>query len=285
MIAKDLYNKLEIDFKLAQCTDDWSEMTMNDYITQNFKERYMGLVTDNTDEINYVYTAVFPSPRIIEKIILDDKRDALLFVHHPMWWDINKTPAFIDIRLSEFQLLKERGISIYNLHTPLDANGRYGTSYNLSEILGVQRTGEFCEHNGVKVGILGTIKYDTIDQLRTRCVNAFGHKTALYQYGGKGNKNIKGHRIALVAGGGNDAEIYPFLQSLKINAYVTGIARLSSASYTIEAHESAKECNVNIIAGTHYSTEKFACKKMVEYFKKLELPGEFIPDEPCLEDM
>ena len=53
----------------------------------------------------------------------------------------------------------------------------------------------------------------------------------------------------------------------------------------VDGHISAKENGVNILAGTHYSTEKFACMKMVEYFSRLGVPGEFIPDLPCMEDM
>jgi len=53
----------------------------------------------------------------------------------------------------------------------------------------------------------------------------------------------------------------------------------------LEAHKIAEENGINVLGGTHYSTEKFACIAMVDYFKKLNLPSEFIEDEPVLEDM
>lgn len=114
MDAHKLFDRLETDFRLSGCRDDWSEMKMSEYIAARYQERYMGLVTDNTGEIDYVYTAVFPSQKVIGKIISDNRQNTLLFVHHPMGWNINNTPAFSDIPPDTLQILRERKISIYN---------------------------------------------------------------------------------------------------------------------------------------------------------------------------
>lgn len=284
MNAAELYNRMETDFSLAICTDDWSEMAANEYITAHYLKRYMGLVTDNADTIKYAYTAVFPSQKVIEKIINDNRSEALLFVHHPMIWDITKNPAFTDIPISLLQALRERKISIYNLHVPLDSNATpYGTTLNLAKALGINITDAFCEYGGVNVGIIGTVAYETTAALQQHFNNIVGHKTALYPYGGDA---IDNQTIALVAGGGNMAEEYPILRERGINTYITGIAKMvESFPPSVEAHNAAKENKVNILAGSHYSTEKFACIKMVEYFEKLGIAGEFVPDVPCLEDM
>ena len=62
---------MENDFRLSICSDNWSEMDMNEYVTNQYRERYMGLISDNSDSINYAYTAVFPSKIVLEKIIAD----------------------------------------------------------------------------------------------------------------------------------------------------------------------------------------------------------------------
>ena len=283
MKADELYNRLEKDFRLAICEDYWSEMDFNEYITQNFKDRFMGLVTDNSEVINYVYTAVFPSASVLEKIIEDDRRNALLFVHHPMIWDVTKEEVFSDIPKTCLAELKERKISIYNLHIPLDANGTYGTTYNLAKAVGVEMTDEFCEYGGVKVGIIGKTTCKTVHELQKQFATAVGHEVKLYQYG---DENIKGGLVGMVAGGGNAASEYRYLHEKGINVYLTGITRQTEGfPPSIEAHEAAKECGVNILAGSHYSTEKFACIKAVEYFAKLGIDGEFVPDVPDFADM
>ena len=42
---------------------------------------------------------------------------------------------------------------------------------------------------------------------------------------------------------------------------------------------------INVLGGTHYSTEKFACISMVDYFKKIGLSSNFIEDKPVMKDM
>ena len=42
---------------------------------------------------------------------------------------------------------------------------------------------------------------------------------------------------------------------------------------------------LNLIGGTHYSSEKFACMAVCEYFSKLGLQAEFVEDIPCFEDL
>jgi len=274
---------MEIDFRLSICSDDWSNMSMNELITDQYRERYMGLLSDNTNEINYVYTAVFPSLDVLNKIIADNRRKALLFLHHPMQWVMPAIPVFTDIPIKHLRELKERNISIYNLHVPLDANGEFGTTFNFAKAVGISMTDEFCEYYGVNVGVIGTTECQTITQLKQRFETAVGHEVTLYPYG---DEVIKESKVALVAGGGNDAETYPLLRDRGINTFLTGIMNMKTGHQpSIDGHNSAKENGINVLAGTHYSTEKFACIKMVEYFSRLGISGEFISDTPCLDDM
>ena len=283
MKSIDLCNQMENDFRLSICSDNWSEMDMNEYVTNQYRERYMGLISDNSDSINYAYTAVFPSKIVLEKIVADNRREALLFLHHPMQWVMPDIPVFTDIPKDYLRKLKERNISIYNLHVPLDANGEFGTTYNFAKAVGIGMTDEFYEYHGVNVGIIGTTECQTITLLMQRFESAVGHEVVLYPYGAE---TIKDNRVALVAGGGNDAAVYPGLRERGINTYLTGIMNMKTGYQpSIDGHNSAKENGINVLAGTHYSTEKFACMKMVEYFSRLGISGEFIPDIPCLDDM
>lgn len=64
---------------------------------------------------------------------------------------------------------------------------------------------------------------------------------------------------------------------------VTGIT--AQRPHSQSAHDFAKEHGISLLGGTHYSTEKFACIAMCEYFEKLGLEAEFIPEEPLFEDL
>lgn len=280
MKAKTLYRKLDKDFELDLCKDDWSHMDFNEYISDNFKKRYMGLLLDNSKEINSVYTTVFPSDHILNKIIENKKKDILLVTHHPMIWDIRKTPVFQDINKKMLMKLKERRISIYTIHVPLDKNGEYSTTISLAKALGIISEGEFYEYYGVMVGIYGKTNLHTPEELADKLSSKVGHKTKLWKYG---SDEIQDQNVALIAGGGNEIDIIQEIIDLGINTYVTGITAINE--YSQKTHEFEKEKGINLIGGTHYSTEKFACIALCKYFEELNLSCEFIEDHPVMEDI
>ena len=68
-----------------------------------------------------------------------------------------------------------------------------------------------------------------------------------------------------------------------VNTYVTGITAKWTRSE--EGHEFAEKHRINILGGTHYSTEKFACISIVDYFREMGLPSDFIEERHVMEDM
>jgi putative NIF3 family GTP cyclohydrolase 1 type 2 len=107
-----------------------------------------------------------------------------------------------------------------------------------------------------------------------------GHEVKLYNYG---NKKIINHKVGVIGGSGNLIPVHKELIPLKINTYITGVTVLNN--YYETSHASARENKINLIGCTHYSTEKYACIKMCDYFKKLGLQCEFIEDNPIMEDI
>ncbi|MCG8568878.1 MAG: Nif3-like dinuclear metal center hexameric protein [Spirochaetes bacterium] len=280
--AQDLYHQLEQDFITADMSDEWAKhmKEVEDFLCDNFKNRSMGLVCDFAEKINKIYTAVFPSNKVMEQILGNGTQDGLLFVHHPSIWDIRRTEIFylMDKKLlTEFQ---EKRIAIYNLHVPLDNNGPYSTSVTLAKALGVQHEKDFAPYFGALCGVFGKGEYSTIEQLKNQFQKVVGHEVKLYHYG---NQAIKDNKIAVVAGGGNEEIILSEVAKEGINTFITGIT--AKNDYSQKAHDFAKNNKINILGGTHYSTEKFACIAMTEYFEKLGLPSEFIDDVPVIEDM
>ena len=282
MEAKGIYNKLEQDFIKTNMTDGWYiSDELQELLTENFKERSMGLMFDFTKDIHKVYTAVFPSKFVMQKIIDDDIENAMLFAHHAAIWDIRKSPeVFQQIDKDLLLKFKERNISIYNLHVPLDNYGKYSTTKTLADTLGIKFEKTFAPYFGAMCGIIGKTEFNNIKDLQEKFKEIVGHDVKLYEYG---DEDIKDSRVAVVAGGGNNIEILEEVVKEGVNTFVTGITAISD--YSQKSHDFAKENRLNILGGTHYSTEQFACQKIVEYFKEMGLETEFIPEKPVLEDM
>lgn len=283
MESPELYKKLDQDFIGPELSDEWAEHMgeVEEFISDNFKKRSMGLVCDFAKEIDQVYTAVFPTNEVMQKILKKDTENAMLFVHHPSIWDITKAPeVFQQMDKKLLMQFKKRNISIYNLHVPLDNYGEYSTSKTLAEALDIKSKKSFAPYFGALCGVIGNTEYNTLDKLMKKFEEVVGHKVKLYNYG---DKKINDNEIAVVAGGGNDRGILSDVAKAGINTFVTGITALNDHSK--QAHDYAKNNGINILGGTHYSTEKFACQKMCEYFEKLGLPCEFIEGKPGMKDI
>jgi putative NIF3 family GTP cyclohydrolase 1 type 2 len=282
MKAQELYDQLEKDFITPKMSDDWASHmdSVADFITDNFKQRSMGLVCDFTTEIGKVYTAVFPSDAVLQKVIDAGAENSMLFVHHPAIWDIRKAPEiFQQMNPELLKKFREKNIAIYNLHVPLDNFGGYSTSGTLAKALGIEITKSFAPYFGGMAGVFGKTDCKTASELQQKFTKAVGHEVKLYRYG---EEEIAGGKVAVVAGGGL-SELNDEVVENNINIMVTGITARSAHSEP--NHKFAEEHKINILGGTHYSTETFACIAMVGYFKKLGLPAEFISDKPVMEDM
>ena len=281
MKAVKLYEQLEKDFITPVLSDDWARhmSAVSEFLTENFKKRSMGLVCDNTNLITKVYTAVFPSIKIMQHILNTDEENILLFIHHPQDWDITKTEVFRQMDNSLLRQFKERKISIYNLHVPLDNFGEYSVSVSFAKALGVEIEKPFGPYHGGLGGVLGRTSFLTVADLSRHFTVTLGHRTSLYQYG---SDIIVDGRVAL-APGGNMPSILSGVAIEGINTLLTGISALND--HTRIAHEFAQEREINILGGTHYSAEKFACMAMCKYFQKLGLSCTFIKGSPMLEDL
>lgn len=285
MEAQKLYEQLEKDFVTPSMNDVWFDeehmQSMADFLCDNFKRRSMGLVCDNSKKVTRVYTAVFPSDAVMKFILDKNETDIMLFVHHPQTWDIrNSSNVFQDMNRNFLQQFKERKISIYNLHAPLDNFGEFSTSNNLAKALDIKVEKPFASYHGGLCGVFGKTALLTITELKKSIEVSLGHGASLYHYG---SEDITNKSVAIVAGGGNDMDVLKDVAQEGINAFITGIAVKNEVSKS--AHDFAEEKKINIFGGTHYSTEKFACMAICEYFKKLGSPSEFIADEPVMEDI
>ena len=284
MKATDLYARLEKDFVKPGMAEDWFTYMdeIKEYVCSNFKKRSIGLVCDFTEEVNKVYTAVFPSDRVMDKILNDGETDAMLFVHHAADWDLSKNPdkAFYQMNPALLEKLRARNISVFNFHYPLDNFSEYSTSKTLADALGITIKKQFAEVSGAICGVIGTTNCKNIHELNEKYSLAVGHKTKLYRYG---SDEIFNNTVGICAGGGNDPAVVKELIENNINVLVSGLS--CNNKYSSEAHKLEQENKINLLGGTHYSSEKFACIAMCGYFRKLGLDSEFVSDIPCLEDL
>jgi putative NIF3 family GTP cyclohydrolase 1 type 2 len=285
MRAKILYESLDKDFEIAKYQDEWGNyLDDNEFMNPDFRERYIGVMLNNSDEIRKVYTSTFPDNIILDKILARNETDILLFSHHAMGYDprLEGLP-FYNIPVKYLKELKKRRISFYVLHIPLDKNGVYSTSMNLAKVLQLPVKNEFCEYLSVKVGVICETEFTKITDFALYVRKIVGHDVKVRQYG---SEFIEGGRVAIAAGGGCIDFVGRELSELGVNTYLTGLTKpIPLFEPCMEFHRIAKENKINVVGATHYSTEKYACIAMEDYFAGLGIEAEFIEGAPCMEDL
>lgn len=283
MIAYELYSKLNNDFIKDGITDlNWSARMPNldKYLTDGFKQTGMGLMCDFTNSIEKVYTTVFLSDKVLSNIVSDNVINALIFSHHPTNWDIKNHNGNYAATEDYIIKLRERNISIYFLHHPLDNYGHYSTCKTLADKLKINIEKPGFLYFGAMCGVIGTTDLKNINEMHGHYSKALGHETSLYQYG---QDNIQGEKIAVCPGGGNAPFVLDEMLKNDIKILITGVTIVNEHSE--KTHKLEKENHINLLGGTHYSSEKFAPMAMCKYFSNLGLPTEFVEDAPNLYDL
>lgn len=158
-----LKTRLHQDINNGIREDNWSEINYNSYYTASYQASHMGIMLDNNIKTKNVFTTVFTSPKVLNELSERNVKDALLFTHHPMSWDMTKNPIVEDISEFHLQFLKENRISVYNLHTPLDRVSGYSTSVTLARVFGANIIDVFLENHGCYAAVIAQVPYKTIN--------------------------------------------------------------------------------------------------------------------------
>lgn len=266
MKAKEIYTRLEEYFIPDQCTD----------VVKN------GIQYDNAEEIEKVYTSTFAAESVINGILDRGQENILLFTHHPL--PQRKAPDYRpgEISQSLMMKMKEHKVSLFSYHIPLDRNGVYSPGNNLAKAMDMRPYEEFYFQNNVFMGILCNSYFASVNEVKERLEKVIGHRAKLYSYG---EPSLISGRTAIMAGGASNPDIYEYLTGKGVNTFITGVTNPQKADWVNKIHEKAKQYRVNLIGGTHCSTEKFACIAMTDFFREMGLEAEFIDEETDLNDL
>jgi putative NIF3 family GTP cyclohydrolase 1 type 2 len=284
---EDLVRDLDGYFRVPEVeNDDWlpafeavySTAYWRDYVEPGYEGKWNGLMVRGVGEVERVATCVFPSDRIIAGL----EPGTLLFSEHPL--DFADEPGFLPLGRESFATLKERACGFFHAHAPLDMHPEVSPSRLCAEGVGLEALEEYYP---IADGIPGGAAIVGNSGLPLE-----GLAEAFRVYLGP---EIKVHvitrprneagRVAVVAGGGADADLLQASIDRGCQTYVTGNAatncRLDWVQEKVRAfRQVADQANVALIDAMHYGMEKPPQLAMVSWFRRLGLPAEFVPDGP-----
>jgi putative NIF3 family GTP cyclohydrolase 1 type 2 len=266
--------------------DDWSRTMAHvypdpywrDYVVPGWEGHWNGLSMRGAQEVARAATCVFPSDRIVDGL----EPGTFLFSEHPV--DFADEPGFLPLSLETYELMRERGISFYNAHAPLDMHPEVSPSRLCAVGVGLEGLEEYfpiCDGIDGGAAVIGQ-----------STLSADGLADALRSYLGP---EVKVHvltrprgdagRVAMVAGGGAQVEILEASLERGCQTYVTGNAatncRLEFVQKEVRAFRGrADQAGVMLIDAMHYGMEKPPQLAMAQWFRARGLEAEFVPDGP-----
>jgi dinuclear metal center YbgI/SA1388 family protein len=174
----------------------------------------------------------------------------LVIAHHGLFWDFH--PRSLSPTMKErLRLLFDNEMALASYHLPLDAHPEVGNNALICAALGLERSEPFGEHRGRSVGFVGrSAEGVPFDELRARCVDAFGQEPFAWASGPELVKSV-----GVVSG----AAASSFGEAIAggLDAFLTG----EPAEHVMA---DARESGTHFIAAGHYATETFGVRRLGE---------------------
>ena len=287
MTLDDLVLELDAYFRVPDVRgDDWSpgfaacypEPYWREYVEPGYEGRWNGLMVRGSDAVERAVTCVFPSDRIVASL----ESRTLLFSEHPL--DFADAPGFLPLSRESFETMRERGISFYHAHAPLDMHPEVSPSRLCAEGIGLERVEEYFPiAEGIPGGaaIIGESRL-TLEGLAEALRAFLGSEIKVHVL--TRPRQVAG-RVAIVAGGGADRAILEASLQRGCETYVTGNAATNCVLDFVQEkvrdfRELADSSAVALLDAMHYGMEKPPQIAMVGWFERLGLVAEFAPDGP-----
>ena len=117
---------------------DWASAFEKD-----FNELFNGLMLKGASRIEKVFLAVFPTDYVLDRFIQESNEGDLLFMHHPLLMECGDPKGkwgqgFVPIKEKYIKQIKEKGLSVYTCHIPLDCHKKLGTNIAIAKELNAE---------------------------------------------------------------------------------------------------------------------------------------------------
>lgn len=224
------------------------------------EEESNGLIVRASDVVTSAAAAVSTSFHAISRA--KSAQADLLIVHHRSW------PA-IDLELVEDKhtRLRHNGISLYCAHSALDCAPGISNGDGIAEATGVKVRERFLPYHGGMAGVIGTTS-GTFQEFVDRLRSALGTLVEAHE---------NSARFGVVAIASGAASFTSFVQEAAArgaDTFVTGEINMYARMY-------AKERKINLVAGSHYSTETFGVRALARLVEaRFGIAWTFVPESP-----
>ncbi len=282
MRMSDITQLLDREFRIGETADPgMTNHALTDsgrgYVLPAFQERKTGLMFDFGESVNMVYCVTFTTGEALSEILKTADGPAMIFTHHPFdYHEDERGLTVMDDRL--ILELKKRRLCVYAIHAPLDVGQNICVSKSLAKRIGLCDPRPFFPALGGYLGMFGHMGNDSFKEMAKTVGQALNLDTVdLFDNGGKEEL------VAVVAGGGDQTKILKAAIERGCSTYITGTVvhrwnREAVQKGNQDFHQLARTARVNLIGGTHYTTEKWAVQDIALFLQGKGIRACFIED-------
>jgi putative NIF3 family GTP cyclohydrolase 1 type 2 len=278
-----LTQKLDSEFNFVRNGENLVEFAVTEnnrqYIHPDFLKRRTGLVVSGSKEIQNVYTTVFVSDGVVEKICREG--NCLLFTHHHFnYYEDERGLQAISSQIMD--RLSRANVSVYVAHAPLDTHPQYGTSLALAQVIGISADSYFYDYFGSPVALIGHIEKVSFDDFARRVQKELKRPHLTLQ-----QHSPYVEKLAVVAGGGDVPDLLQQAHDSGCDTLLTGTVEHRWAVPLIQDlnrrfHELNSSLKLNLIGGTHFGTERPAMIAVTRLLESYGIPCSYCEDETLL---
>jgi len=298
-----IVNEFDKEFRISETIDPAMSRyipMVYDSIGYNWKEEFQpdfiknfnGLMIKPEEEVtvNEIWLLSFLNDYMIEEILTKASDGDMIFAHHPIQMECGDPRegkewgrGFLPINPEIINNLKQRKISVYTCHAPLDAGSvsGLGTNEALIKRIGGKQVDQYMEYAHGYASRICEIPTQTISEL----IKKFNIPNLDY-IDIKGNKelNRKVSKVAIIpGGGGNIRDIQPaeeFGAEVVISGQVTcRIAGERGKQEDKALQEFYPKTKMTLIGLSHAGSEYPVMEDIAEWIKeKFNINAEAIPE-------
>jgi putative NIF3 family GTP cyclohydrolase 1 type 2 len=285
---EELVEELDAYFRVPDVRgdDDWAgifdaiyaEPYWREFVEPGYEGRWNGLQVRGAADVRGAATCVFPGDEVVAAL----EPGTLLFSEHPV--DFADRDGFLPLARATYELMRERGISFYNVHAPLDMHPQVSPSRLCAEGIGLDALVEYLPiAQGIPGGaaIVGETGL-SVDGLADALRGFLGADIPVHVLT---RPRPSAGRVAIAAGGGAMRWVLEESLARNCETFVTGNAATNCKLDFVQREVAefralAEEAGVALVDATHYGTERPPQLAMVRWFEARGLRCRFVENGP-----
>lgn len=261
---------------------DWQTAFEKDFV-----ELFNGLMLKGNSTVGKVFLAVFPTDKVLERFIEESNSGDLLFMHHPLLMECGDPKGkwgqgFVPIKEKYIKQMKEKNLSVYTCHIPLDCHKQLGTNIAMAKKLNAQILVDDTLNAKNEYVLYCNIEKTNTANLISVLENIF--EIPYVDFEGQKLEDIQ--RIAIVAGCGDVVDWMKEAEENGVQAYITGEIHChidndyGKQKYN-QMMEYASNTSMSLIGVSHSASEYLVHKTLMKdlFEKNFNVETVLIPQE------